>query len=91
MKAYTKRDLNQRTAEVLDAAGTRDPVVITERDGRRWKIWRADEEVDPLVRARAEGRTIGPKDHPAPFPALRSGPGNPQRVDDLLDELRGDH
>lgn len=90
MSAITKRELNQRTAQVLEAVDRGGPVTITERGVPRWRIEAIDPSADPVAMLRAQGRTKPAKAEPAPW--LRQDlDGDPARIDALLRESRGEH
>lgn len=88
----TKRDLNQRTASVLDQVTEGSDVVVTERGEPRWQVSRFRGHTAPLVRMERDGRYTPPASVPTPWP---SDPGGPRYTDTevgaLLDEMHGDH
>lgn len=97
MPTITKRELNQRTAAVLDQVTDTDDVVVTERGKPRWRI-SAIREPEPesvlerLDRLEREGRLIPAKANPAPWPSHPGGPTyTSAEFDALLDEMKGDH
>ncbi|WP_120005129.1 hypothetical protein [Nesterenkonia muleiensis] len=93
MKTFTKRDLNQKTAEVLNALELgEDLIIITERGEEKYEIRRREPSLDPLERLRRSGMLIPPSDNPPPMPPIDyDRPRNPERVDRLIDEMKGDH
>lgn len=92
MQTITKRELNQRTAAVLDQVTDQDDVVVTERGKPRWRVSTVRDQDTTLARLEREGRYTPPASEPAPWPRH---PGGPTRTgaeaDALLDEMRGDH
>lgn len=93
MKAITKRELNQQTAQVLAGVHPGEPVLVTERGVARWRIEAVAGEADPVARLLAEGRIIPASKHPMPWPddwGRDSHGRTPADVDTLLDKMRGD-
>lgn len=91
VKVVSKRDLNQRTAEVLaDVTSVTEPTIVTERGVPTWEIRRASPTADPLARLEAQGLLIRALDDPPPWPSREGVSPDPARVDRLLDEVRGD-
>lgn len=92
MRRITKRELNQRTAAVLDLVTGTDDVVVTERGEPRWRVSTVREQDTPLVRLEREGRYTPPSSMPAPWPRHPGGPAyTSSQADALLGEMRGDH
>lgn len=92
MKTITKRELNQRTAEMLDQVSDAEDVVVTERGRPRWRVSTMRESDSGLDRLEREGRYSPPVAAPAPWPDLPGGPAYTEgEVDALLDEMRGEH
>lgn len=92
MRIVSKRELNQRTADVLAQVSDTDDVVVTERGVPRWRVSIARPGDGTLPRLEREGRYGPPSVNPAPWP---SRPGGPVYTDAeataLLDEMRGEH
>lgn len=92
MKTFSKRDLNQRTADVLAQATDSEDVVITERGKQRWRLTTVRSRDDALSRLEREGRYTPPAAEPAPWPARPGGPSySDAEATALLDEMRGEH
>lgn len=92
MRTINKRELNQRTAAVLDQVTETDDVVVTERRKPRWRISAVRDRDTALERLEREGRYTPPTSDPAPWPAHPGGPAYTEaEADALLDEMRGDH
>lgn len=92
MQTITKRELNQRTAAVLDQVTDTDDVVVTERGKPRWRVSRVRDRDTVLARLEREGRYTPPASEPAPWPSHPGGPAyTGSEADTLLDEMRGDH
>lgn len=92
MKTVTKRELNQRTAAVLDQVTETDDIVVTERGKPRWRVSAVREQDTALARLEREGTYTPPVSTPAPWPRHPGGPAyTAAEADTLLDELRGDH
>ncbi|UNX55651.1 type II toxin-antitoxin system prevent-host-death family antitoxin [Georgenia sp. TF02-10] len=92
MLTVTKRELNQRTAAVLDQVTDTDDVVVTERGKPRWRVSAVRDLDTALVRLEREGRYTPPASEPAPWPSRPGGPPyTGTQADALLDEMRGDH
>lgn len=89
MNTISKRELNQQTAQVLDAVTEGRPVVVTERGVARWRIEAVQVSVDAVARLRAEGRITPAKRKPTPWPAAK-GRYTPAQVDALFKESRGE-
>lgn len=89
MDTVTKRELNQQTSKVLDEVQPGAPVIVTERGRARWRIEAVRTSSDPVARLAAEGRIIPAKKDPRPWTVAQRDP-DPNRVDALLDELRGE-
>lgn len=92
MKTVTKRELNQRTAAVLDQVTDADDVVVTERGRPRWRVSRMWNRDTVLERLEREGRYTPPASAPTPWPERPGGPVYTSvEADALLDEMRGEH
>lgn len=92
MDTVTKRDLNQRTASVLDRVTTAGEVIVTERGVPRWRVSVFYRHDAPLARLEHDGRYTPPAVTPTPWPSHAGGPVyTDAQVEALLDELRGDH
>lgn len=89
MNTISKRELNQQTAQVLDAVTEGRPVIVTERGVARWRIEAVQASGDAVARLRAEGRITPAKRKPAPWPVAKAG-YTPARVDALFKESRGE-
>ncbi|WP_106848503.1 type II toxin-antitoxin system Phd/YefM family antitoxin [Blastococcus sp. Marseille-P5729] len=91
MTTVTKRDLNQRTAEVLAQAAAVGEVIVTERGEPRWRVSSYRGQDDSLARAERQGRYTPPASTRVPWPEAVGGPRyESEDVDALLDELKGD-
>lgn len=92
MKMVTKRELNQRTAAVLDQVTHTDDIVVTERGKPRWRISAVREPDTALGRLEREGRYTPAAPDPTPWPRHPGGRAYSEaETDALLDEMRGDH
>ncbi|MGL5928118.1 MAG: type II toxin-antitoxin system Phd/YefM family antitoxin [Dermatophilaceae bacterium] len=92
MQKVTKRELNQRTAAVLDQVTEVNDVVVTERGTPRWRVSTVRDPDTPLDRLERGGRYTPPAPEPAPWPRRPGGPAyTDAEVDALLDEIRGSH
>ena len=92
MATVSKRELNQRTAAVLDQVTDAQDVVVTERGKPRWTVSAVRDRDTVLGRLEREGRYTPPSAEPAPWPSTPGGPVYTQsEADALLDEMRGDH
>lgn len=92
MHTVTKRELNQHTAAVLDSVTPTDDLVVTERGTPRWRVSTVREQDTALARLEREGRYAPPAGTPAPWPRQPGGPSyTGEQVDDMLDDMRGDH
>lgn len=93
MRIFTKRELNQKTAEVLSVLDSdEEMIIITERGEQKYEIRRRDPSLDPLERLEAQGLITPANPNPAPMPPIDYGrPRDPERVDRLIDEMKGDH
>lgn len=93
MHSVTKRELNQRTASVLDGVTATDDAVITERGEPRWRISAyGGGPQSALERMQRDGRYTAPRSAPAPWPERPDGPRYCDAdVTALLDEMRGNH
>lgn len=92
MRTFSKRDLNHRTAAVLEQVTDTDDVVVTERGKPRWRVSTVRDRDTGLERLEREGRYTPPSADPAPWPGRPGGPAyTGAEADALLDEMRGDH
>ncbi|GAA1480643.1 hypothetical protein GCM10009624_10830 [Gordonia sinesedis] len=92
MRTITKRELNQRTAAVLDQVTETDDIVVTERGRPRWRLSAVRDGDTTLTRLERAGRYTPPAADPAPWPAHPGGPTyTDDEADSILDEMRGDH
>lgn len=92
VEMVTKRELNQRTAAVLDQVTDADDVVVTERGKPRWRVSTIRDPDTALARLEREGRYTPPASEPAPWPRSPGGRAyTAAEADALLDEMRGDH
>ncbi len=92
MQTVSKRELNQRTAAVLDQVTDTDDVVVTEQGKPRWRVSVVRDRDTALARLEREGRYTPPTSDPAPWPSRPGGPAYTEAdADALLDEMRGDH
>lgn len=92
MRTITKRELNQRTAAMLDLVTDTEDVVVTERGKPRWLVSTVREQETGLARLEREGRYTPPSSTPAPWPDHPGGPAyTDAQVEALLDEMRGNH
>lgn len=92
VQTFSKRDLNQRTAAVLDEVTDTEDVIVTERGKPRWLISPVRDSDTTLERLEREGRYTPPAAEPATWPTVPGGPTyTSAEVDALLDDLRGDH
>jgi len=89
-KTISKRELNQQTAQVLEAVSVGQPVVVTERGVARWRIEALKSAADPIARRRAEGSIAPAKPKPAPWPVAADARYTPAQVNELFMESRGD-
>ncbi len=88
----TKRELNQHTASVLERVGGGVEIVVTERGRPRWRVSGYVEPTGGLDRLQREGRYAPPAAQPVDWPVDGAGAATTSaRVDELLDEMRGDH
>lgn len=92
LSRVTKREVNQRTAAVLDQVTEADDVVVTERGTPRWRVSAFRDQSSRLARMEREGRYSLPTPNPAHWPT------EPRRADvyrcsveALLDEMSDDH
>lgn len=87
----TKRDLNQNTAAVLDAARESNGIVVTERGVPRWRVTAYRHQTSPLAQMARDGRYSPPPPEPSPWSTGRdTRTYTDSEVDALLDETRGD-
>ena len=92
MGAVTKRELNQNTAAVLDQVTDTEDIVVTERGKPRWRVSAVRDRDSGLARLEREGRYTPPAQTPTPWPSSPSGPPyDDAQLEDLLNQLRGDH
>lgn len=92
MQRITKRELNQRTAAVLDQVTDTDDIVVTERGKPRWRVSAVREPDTTLARLEREGRYAPAASDPAPWPRHPGGPAYSEaEADALLEDMRGDH
>lgn len=92
MKSISKRDLNQKTAEVLAQISEADEaMIVTERGTPRWRIEPVDGPTDLWDRLRSEGRLTSPKADETPWPTENPGNYTQAQVADLLEWVKGEH
>lgn len=91
MKSVSKRDLNQNTAAVLQQVVGSQEVVVTERGKPRWQISAVRDDDSVLSRLEREGRYTPAAAHPAPWPTEPDQAYTSDQLDELLDQMRGDH
>ena len=92
MSTVTKRDLNQRTSDVLAKVAEIGEVIITERGEPRWRVSSYRGEDGALARAERQGRYTAPASRRAPWPETVGGPRyESEDVVALLEEIKGDH
>ncbi len=92
VQTVTKRELNQRTAAVLDQVTEAGDVVVTERGKPRWRVSTVRNDDTALTRLEREGRYTPPASTPTPWPRHPGGPAyTGEEADTLLDEMRGDY
>ncbi|OJU39954.1 MAG: hypothetical protein BGN97_14115 [Microbacterium sp. 69-10] len=92
MRAVSKRDLNQRTAEVLAQVIESGEIVVTERGTPRWRVSVFREESSALERLEREGRYTPPPAEPTPWAEHVGGPAYSEaEVDALLEEMKGEY
>lgn len=92
MATVTKRELNQRTAEVLALVSDAEDVVVTERGVPRWRVVSVQGDWSVLDKLAREGRYHPPTDVPPPWPDHVGGPAyTDEQATAVLDEVRGDH
>lgn len=92
MTTVTKRDLNQRTTDVLALAAESGEVIVTERGEPRWRVTSYRGQDDALARAQRQGRYTPPAPTRVPWPATAGGPRyTSEDVDALLEEMKGEH
>ncbi|GEL47959.1 hypothetical protein CHO01_30750 [Cellulomonas hominis] len=92
MDTITKRELNQHTATVLARVDGGVEIIITERGRPRWRVSGYTEPAGALDRLQREGRYTPPSSEPLDWPEHGAGaPMASSRVDELLDETRGEH
>lgn len=92
MATVSKRDLNQRTAEVLAQAAVVGEVIVTERGVPRWRVSSYLDQDDLLARAERQGRYTPPASKRVPWPTEVGGPRyRSEDVEELLDEMKGEH
>ena len=92
METVTKRELNQHTATVLARVDGGAEIVVTERGLPRWRVSGYTEPSGGLDRLHREGRYTPPTGTAVDWPEHGAGAPMPgDRVDELLDEARGEH
>ena len=92
VKSVTKRDLNQHTAATLALVTDDDDVVVTERGLPRWRVSALRHHDSALARLERHGTYSPPLSDPSPWPPADSGQEyKSAQVDDLLNDVRGDH
>lgn len=92
MARVTKRELNQRTAAVLDQVTDAEDVVVTERGMPRWRVSAFRGQGSRLAQLESEGRYTPAASNPASWPSRPGGPiYTDAQVEALLDEISGDH
>ncbi len=92
MSTVTKRDLNQRTSDVLAKVTELGEVIVTERGEPRWRVSSYRGEDDALGRAERQGRYTAAASRHVPWPEVVGGPRyGPEDVDAVLEEMKGDH
>lgn len=92
MDTVSKRELNQRTAAVLDQVTETHDIVVTERGRPRWRVSAVLDPDTPLARLEREGSYTPPAPEPTPWPGEPGGPPYTEAAAEaLLDEMRGDH
>lgn len=91
-RTFTKRELNQKTAAVLNMASKDCDVIITERGKPRWRIvFDENPPITYLERLEILGLITPKNPNPRPWPEHPGGPTYTEdEVMDVLDELRGD-
>jgi antitoxin (DNA-binding transcriptional repressor) of toxin-antitoxin stability system len=89
VKTISKRELNQQTAQVLDAVSEGHAVIVTERGVPRWRIEAIEGSGDPVARLRSAGRITPAKAKPAPWPVAKPR-YTASQVDALFAESRGE-
>ncbi|GAB3057209.1 type II toxin-antitoxin system Phd/YefM family antitoxin [Sediminivirga luteola] len=60
MSTVTKRDLNQRTTDVLAQVAEVGEVIVTERGEPRWRVSAYRGQDNALARAERQGRYVPP-------------------------------
>lgn len=92
MSTVTKRDLNQRTADVLAQVAEAGEVIVTERGEPRWRVSSYRGQDNALARAERQGRYVPPASKRAPWPEIVDGPRYASEdLDALLDEMKGEY
>lgn len=92
MSTVTKRDLNQRTTDVLAQVAEVGEVIVTERGEPRWRVSSYRGQDDALARAERQGRYAPPASKRVPWPEVVGGPRYESKdVDALLDDMKGSH
>jgi len=74
MSTVTKRDLDQRTTEVLAQATEVGEVIVTERGEPRWRVSSYRGQDGALARAERQGRYTPPASKRAPWPEAVGAP-----------------
>ncbi|MDR1266332.1 MAG: type II toxin-antitoxin system prevent-host-death family antitoxin [Propionibacteriaceae bacterium] len=92
MRTVNKRELNHRTAQVLDhVATTGEPVTVTERGVPKWRVEPFGEARDPYARAIQEGRITPASNRSSAWPPPpRAGRRTSADVSRLIAEMKGD-
>lgn len=91
MKSVSKRELNQNTAAVLEQVVGSQEVVVTERGTPRWQISAVRDDDTLLSRLEREGRYTPAVIDPAPWSTDPDQAYTSEELDELLDQMRGDH
>ncbi|MDR0594551.1 MAG: type II toxin-antitoxin system Phd/YefM family antitoxin [Bifidobacteriaceae bacterium] len=92
MRTVNKRELNHRTAAVLDqVARTGEPVAVTDRGVPKWRITPFDEPGDGLARAAREGRLTRASAAPGNWPQpARLGKMTPEDLSRLIADMKSE-
>ncbi len=91
MARVSKRDLNQRTSEVLARVVEAGEVVVTERGEPRWRVSYYVGQDDSLARAQRQGRYTPPVSKQVAWPEVVGRPRYESAdVDALIDHMKGD-
>lgn len=89
MATVSKRDLNQRTAEVLAQVTESADLVVTERGRPRWRVSAYHAQESSLERLAREERFTPPSSNPTPWSPSGVAYSDAE-VDALLDDVRGE-